>query len=343
MRCRGRPRLLYITDSSSSREVARTRGGEDERLEREGTAFDDPFSLESSSIDFWRPFTREPFSSLLASRRSPARRLVIVPRARSRAPASVLPGHGVRAERLRGVLRPPPVLARGRGARAPRRARYPRAPPERRAHLVAPPPPRAAQAALGAWFSTRLATRGDAPLYLGSVALALLESALLLRAALTPDGRALAPVANLAAASRLFLVLAAAKAYAAMYASRADAADVACFGVAAYLSHVQALALQSLERVLLTSPVLLARLRQEERRREEEEATVPNKAAATGPWFFTPEEGVGAVADEARNRPEGEPAPKRTSTPSDASANASTARDRVGAEGRSTRGCVEII
>ena len=98
-----------------------------------------------------------------------------------------------------------------------------------------------------------------------------------------------------------------------------------------------------LERVLLTSPVLLARLRQEERRREEEEATVPNKAAATGPWFFTPEEGVGAVADEARNRPEGEPAPKRTSTPSDASANASTARDRVGAEGRSTRGCVEII
>lgn len=197
--------------------------------------------------------------------------------------------------------------------------------------------------ALGAWFSTRLATRGDAPLYLGSAALALLESALLLRAALTPDGRALAPVANLAAASRLFLVLAAAKAYAAMYASRADAADVACFGVAAYLSHVQALALQSLERVLLTSPVLLARLRQEERRREEEEATVPNKAAATGPWFFTPEEGVGAVADEARNRPEGEPAPKRTSTPSDASANASTARDRVGAEGRSSRGCVEII
>lgn len=196
--------------------------------------------------------------------------------------------------------------------------------------------------ALGAWFSTRLATRGDAPLYLGSVALALLESALLLRAALTPDGRALAPVANLAAASRLFLVLAAAKAYAAMYASRADAADVACFGVAAYLSHVQALALQSLERVLLTSPVLLARLRQEERRREEEEATVP-KTAATGPWFFTPEEGVGAVADEARNGPEGEPAPKRTSTPSDASANASTARDRVGAEGRSSRGCVEII
>ena len=204
--------------------------------------------------------------------------------------------------------------------------------------------------ALGAWFSTRLATRGNAPLYLGSAALALLESALLLRAALTLDGRALAPVANLAAASRLFLVLAAAKAYAAMYASRADAADVACFGVAAYLSHVQALALQSLERVLLTSPVLLARLRQEERRREEEEATVPNKAAATGPWFFTPEEGVGAVADEARNRPEGEPAPKRTSTPRegvsahrDASANASTARDRVGAEGRSSRGCVEII
>ena len=105
---------------------------------------------------------------------------------------------------------------------------------------------------------------------------------------------------------------------------------------------MQALALQSLERVLLTSPVLLARLRQEERRREEEEATVP-KTAATGPWFFTPEEGVGAVADEARNRPEGEPAPKRTSTPSDASANASTARDRVGAEGRSSRGCVEII
>ena len=196
--------------------------------------------------------------------------------------------------------------------------------------------------ALGAWFSTRLATRGDAPLYLGSAALALLESALLLRAALTPDGRALAPVANLAAASRLFLVLAAAKAYAAMYASRADAADVACFGVAAYLSHVQALALQSLERVLLTSPVLLARLRQEERRREEEEATVP-KTAATGPWFFTPEEGVGAVADEARNRPEGEPAPKRTSTPSDASANASTARDRVGAEGRSSSGGVEMI
>ena len=347
MRCRGRPRLLYITDSSSSREVARTRGGEDERLEREGTAFDDPFSLET-------PLPRIIITRFLASLHESLSRASSPRDGRPRVVSSSCPARA-RARRrasfldmacvqnaFEGFFVPRPS-SRGDAARALHDAlELPELPPSAaltlsRLRLLA-----LLKLALGAWFSTRLATRGDAPLYLGSAALALLESALLLRAALTPDGRALAPVANLAAASRLFLVLAAAKAYAAMYASRADAADVACFGVAAYLSHVQALALQSLERVLLTSPVLLARLRQEERRREEEEATVP-KTAATGPWFFTPEEGVGAVADEARNRPEGEPAPKRTSTPSDASANASTARDRVGAEGRSSSGGVEMI
>ena len=346
MRCRGRPRLLYITDSSSSREVARTRGGEDERLEREGTAYDDPFSLETPLPKIITRFLASLHESLsrASSPRDGRPRVVsssCPARARARRRASFLDMACVQ-NAFEGFFVPRPS-SRGDAARALHDAlELPELPPSfqltlSRLRLLA-----LLKLALGAWFSTRLATRGDAPLYLGSVALALLESALLLRAALTPDGRALAPVANLAAASRLFLVLAAAKAYAAMYASRADTADVACFGVAAYLSHVQALALQSLERVLLTSPVLLARLRQEERRREEEEATVPNKAAATGPWF-SPEEGVGAVADEARNRPEGEPAPKRTSTPSDASANASTARDRVGAEGRSSRGCVEII
>ena len=355
MRCRGRPRLLYITDSSSSREVARTRGGEDERLEREGTAFDDPFSLET-------PLPRIIINRFLASLHESLSRASSPRDGRPRVVSSSCPARA-RARRrasfvdmacvqnaFEGFFVPRPS-SRGDAARALHDAlELPELPPSFRLTLSRLRLLALLKLALGAWFSTRLATRGDAPLYLGSAALALLESALLLRAALTPDGRALAPVANLAAASRLFLVLAAAKAYAAMYASRADAADVACFGVAAYLSHVQALALQSLERVLLTSPVLLARLRQEERRREEEEATVPNKAAATGPWFFTPEEGVGAVADEARNRPEGEPAPKRTSTPRegvsahrDASANASTARDRVGAEGRSSRGCVEII
>ena len=238
MRCRGRPRLLYITDSSSSREVARTRGGEDERLEREGTAYDDPFSLETPLPKIITRFLASLHESL--SRASSPRD------GRPRVVSSSCPARARRASFLdmacvqnafEGFFVPRPS-SRGDAARALYAAlEAPELPPSAaltasRLRLLA-----LLKLALGAWFSTRLATRGDAPLYLGSAALALLESALLLRAALTPDGRALAPVANLAAASRLFLVLAAAKAYAAMYASRADAADVACFGVAAYTTH----------------------------------------------------------------------------------------------------------
>ena len=192
MRCRGRPRLLYITDSSSSREVARTRGGEDERLEREGTAFDDPFSLESSSIDFWRPFTREPFSSLLASRRSPRVVSSSCPRALARAPASVLPGHGVRAERLRGVLRPPPVLARGRGARSTTRSSSPSCPralgsPCRASASSRCSSSRSARGSRRASrrAGTRLCTSAPSPWRCSSPRSCSVP--------LTPDGRALAP------------------------------------------------------------------------------------------------------------------------------------------------------